>query len=145
MIFYRSNLLLATVVTIMIAAMMSLLVACGDPKYQPPAIVVTFDLKNYPIPAQLDTGAYTAIAAIVANDTKNGGVTFSCTPNTPAGACGAFFPTPGSSSDVPLCYLAPDQVPAQSPVTVTATSVTDPTKYISATITIVNGPANPSS
>ncbi len=126
----------------MAVAMLAALVACGDPKAQIPAIVVTFDLQNYPIPADLNTGAYASIAAIVTNDPKNAGVTFSCSPNNPAGACGTFFPA-GGGSDVPACYLAPDAVPSQNPVTVTATSVTDSTKSVSAMITIVNGPGNP--
>jgi hypothetical protein len=113
---------------------------CGDPKAAPPAIVVTFDLTNYPIPAQLNTGAYVAVAAIVTNDTQNAGVKFSC---TPAGTCGGFSPSSASGSDVPVCYLAPDQVPAQNPVTVTATSVTDSTKSVSTMITIVSGAGNP--
>jgi hypothetical protein len=120
--------------------LVSALVACGDPGHQSPAIAVTFDLQNYPIPAQIDTGAYVAVAATVTNDTNNRGVTFSC---APAGTCGGFYPSPASGSDVPLCYLAPNAVPSQNPVTITATSVTDPTKSASTTITIVNGPTNP--
>jgi predicted small lipoprotein YifL len=123
------------------AAMLAALMACGDPKYQPPAIVVTFD-PNFPPPASLNTGAYAGIAAVVTNDTKNAGVNFSCIPDTPAGACGTFS-NPGAGSAVPVCYLAPEQVPTENPVTVTATSVTDPTKFISAPITVVNGAANP--
>jgi hypothetical protein len=141
MILRQSILLLLSKVTVAVALLCAL-VGCGDPKYQAPPIVVTFDLTNYPIPASLDTSAYTAIAAIVANDTKNRGVTFSCVPDTPMGACGTFS-APTAGSDVPVCYLAPDQIPSENPVTITATSVTDPTKFKSATITIVSGPANP--
>ncbi|MGA7560148.1 MAG: hypothetical protein WCF61_06725 [Terriglobales bacterium] len=141
MTFRQSILPLLSKVTVAVA-LLSALLACGDSKYQAPAIVVTFDLKNYPLPASLDTGAYTAVAAIVTNDPKNGGVAFSCIPDTPTGACGTFSPAK-AGSDVPVCYLAPDQVPSENPVTITATSVTDPTKYISATITIVSGPSNP--
>jgi hypothetical protein len=64
------------------AAMLAALMACGDPKYQPPAIVVTFD-PNFPPPASLNTGAYAGIAAVVTNDTKNAGVNLSCIPDTP--------------------------------------------------------------
>jgi hypothetical protein len=122
----------AVIATAMIAA----LVACGDPKYQPPAIVVTFD-PNFPPPASINAGAYAGIAADVANDTKNAGVTFSC---TPAGDCGSFNPTGGGSAG-PVCYQAPGTAPTGGTVTVTATSVTDPTKSIaSAPITITSGP-----
>ncbi|MGD0825410.1 MAG: hypothetical protein ABR908_12550 [Terriglobales bacterium] len=135
-IFWR--LFKATVAVVLLAALMS----CGDSKYQAPAIVVTFDLKNYPLPTSLDTGAYTAVAAIVTNDPKNRGVTFSCTPSTPMGACGTFTPS-NAGSDVPVCYLAPDQIPSENPVTITAASATDPNQYVSATITIVSGASNP--
>ncbi len=139
MTFRRSILPLLSKVAV---ALLCALLGCGDSKYQAPAIVVTFDLKNFPLPTSLDTGAYTAVAAIVTNDPKDGGVNFSCMPDTPAGACGTFVP-PKTGSDVPVCYLAPDQIPSQNPVTITATSVTDPTKYVSAAITIVSGPSNP--
>lgn len=123
---------------IIIVAMFAVLSACGDPKAQPPAIVVTFDAIYSP-PSSLDTGEYAGLAADVANDTAGRGqVNWSCLPNTPTGACGTFSPTQ-TGSTVPTCYLAPADVPSQNPVTVTATSVDDPTKSISATITIVSG------
>jgi ABC-type amino acid transport substrate-binding protein len=123
---------------IIIMTMLALLSACGDPKAQPPAIVVTFD-ATYSPPPSLDTGEYAGIAADVANDTGGSGqVNWSCLPSTPAGACGTFSP-PQTGSTTPTCYLAPAEVPTQNPVTVTATSVDDPTKSASATITIVSG------
>ena len=122
------------------AILATLFPGCGDPKAMPPAIGVTFDLTNYPIPAQLNTGASTPVAAIVTNDSQNAGVAFSC---TPAGTCGGFSPSSPTGSDVPVCYLAPDSVPAQNPVTLTATSVTDATKSASAMIMIVSGAPNP--
>ncbi|MBZ5664619.1 MAG: hypothetical protein LAO30_08450 [Acidobacteriia bacterium] len=116
----------------------AVLLSCGVSKSGAPAIVVTFDPGFLP-PASLNTGAYAGIAADVANDNQNAGVTFAC---DPAGACGSFTPIGGGSA-VPVCYLAPSQVPAGNTVTVTATSVTDPTKSKSATITIVSGAPNP--
>jgi predicted small lipoprotein YifL len=123
---------------VIVLAMIAALVACGDPKYQPPAIVVTFD-PNFPPPTSINAGAYwdQGLAADVANDTKNAGVTFSC---APAGDCGSFNPT-GAPSTVPTCYQAPGAVPTGGTVTVTATSATDPTKSVtSAPITITTGP-----
>jgi hypothetical protein len=105
------------------------LVACGDPKYQPPAIVVTFFA---PPPASLNTGATAGITAVVTNDSKNAGVKFSC---DPVGDCGTFTPNP-IASNVPTTYQAPPTVPTGGTVTVTATSATDPTKSVSATINI---------
>jgi len=111
--------------------MLAALVDCGDPKYQPPAIVVTFD-PNFSPPASLNAGAIAGIAVNVANDPKNAGVNFSCVPAT---ECGTFTPNP-IASNVPTSYQAPDTVPTGGRVTVTATSVTDPTKSVSAAITI---------
>jgi hypothetical protein len=135
-----ARLTIAIKAALVTAILATLFTGCGDPKAMPPAIVVTFDLANYPIPAQLNTGAYVTVAAIVTNDSQNAGVRFSC---TPTGTCGTFSPSTGTGSDVPVCYLALDSVPAQNPVTVTATSVTDPTKSASAMITIVSGLGNP--
>jgi hypothetical protein len=136
---FRQSTLPWIVLAMLVTAM---LVACGDPKYQPPAIMLAFSQGFIP-PASLNTGAYAGIAATVTNDPKNGGVGFSCTPNTPFGACGTFSPT-SAGSGIPVCYLAPDSVPNGNTVTVTATSASDPTKSISGTITIVNtGVPNP--
>ena len=114
----------AMIVTSMTAAVA--LIACGDPKYQPPAIVVTFS-PYFPPPTSLNTGTTTGIAAVVTNDPKNAGVNFTC---VPAGDCGSFNPAL-IASNVPTCYQAPGTVPSNSTVTLTATSVSDPTKFIS--------------
>lgn len=128
--------MIATGVSITILAA---LISCGgDPKFQPPAIVVTFD-PFFPPPTSINAGAFwdQGLAADVANDTKNAGVIFSC---APAGDCGSFSPTGAASTD-PTCYQAPATAPADGTVTVTATSVTDPTKSVtSAPITITMGP-----
>jgi hypothetical protein len=121
-------------------AIITLLVACGDPKYQPPAIVVTFS----PLPpTSINTSSTVGIIAVVANDLKNAGVNLTC---APAGECGLFNPDQ-IASNVPTCYQAPGQVPAGNTVTLTATSITDPTKSVtSAPITILNGdPVQPCS
>jgi len=130
MIFFQSTLIWITQ-AVLVMALVTALVDCGDPKYQPPAIVVTFD-PNFSPPASLDTGAIAGIAADVANDPKNAGVNFTCAPTT---QCGTFMPSTIASS-VPTSYQAPPAVPAAGSVTVTATSVTDPTKFVSATITV---------
>jgi hypothetical protein len=136
MIFRRSTLRL--IAKAMVAAgTIAVLISCGDPKYVPPAIVVTFD-PNFPPPTTINAGAYwdQGLAADVANDTKNGGVGFSC---APAGDCGSFNPT-GAPSTVPTCYQAPGAAPTGGTVTITATSATDPTKSVtSAPITITTG------
>jgi hypothetical protein len=137
MIFHKSILPLLSRVAVAVA-LLSALLACGDPKYHAPAIVVTFD-PNFPPPVSINAGAYwdQGLAADVANDPKNGGVNFSC---APVGDCGSFNPT-GAGSAVPTCYQAPETAPAGGTVTVTATSVDDPTKFVtSEPITITSGP-----
>jgi subtilisin family serine protease len=119
-------------------AMLDLLVSCGDPKYRPPSVGIAFDPSFLP-PAQLETGAYAGVAAIVTNGNNNNIVSFSC---TPVGECGTFTPASAGSS-IPVCYLAPAQIPADNTVTVTATAKADPTKSVSAMITIVSGAPNP--
>jgi len=111
------------------AGVCAVLAGCGDPKYQPPPIVVTF---FSPPPASMTVGSSTGITAVVANDPKNAGVNFTC---SPAGDCGTFSPD-SVASNVPTSYQAPSTVPAGGSVTVTATSVTDSSKSVSATITI---------
>jgi hypothetical protein len=113
------------------AAMIVALTSCGDPKYQPAAIVVTFSTE-FPPPTALATSATSGIAAIVTNGPENPSVTFTC---APAGHCGTFAPNP-VASNIPTTYQAPPMVPVGNTVTVTATSVNDDTKSVSATITI---------
>jgi hypothetical protein len=117
----------------MAVALLMQLAACGDPKSQPPAIVVTFFSTP---PTSINTGSTVGITAAVANDPQNGGVTFAC---APAGSCGLFNPVKIAST-IPTCYEAPETPPADNTVTITATSVTDPTKLVtSAPITILVG------
>lgn len=129
MSFLRSK--VRTAWAVLALAALVVLVACGDPKYQASPIVVTYS-TGFPPPTALETGATTGIAAVVTNDPKNAGVTFSC---LPAKGCGTFSPNP-VASNVPTTYQAPPTVPSGGSVSVTATSVTDPTKFVSATINI---------
>jgi hypothetical protein len=109
------------------------LAACGDPKSQAPAIVVTFFSTP---PTSIDTGSTIGIMAAVANDPRSGGVNFTC---SPIDSCGLFNPVKIASM-IPTCYEAPETVPEGNTVTITATSVTDPTKSVSsAPITILVG------
>ncbi|MGD0213744.1 MAG: hypothetical protein ABSB87_10965 [Terriglobales bacterium] len=115
----------------LIAVPLFALLACGSPQYQNRAIVVTWS-TGFPPPASLGTSQTEGIAAVVANDPKNAGVNFTC---VPVGECGSFSPDP-IASNVPTTYQAPPTVPTGGSVIVTATSVTDATKSVSATITI---------
>jgi hypothetical protein len=97
------------------------------------SIIVTWD-STYPPPSYMPISTVQQIAADVQNDSQNAGVNWSC---TPVGACGSFSPTQ-TGSTVPTNYTAPPAIPSGGFVTVTATSVTDNTKFVSANIVITN-------
>jgi hypothetical protein len=98
-----------------------------------PGIVVTFAAAP---PSSLSTSSTTSITANVANDSANAGVkwTVTCTTTAPA-TCGSFSAAT-TASGTATTYTAPGVIPNPATVTVTATSVTDSTKSVSATITI---------
>ncbi len=84
--------------------------------------------------------------ATVTNDVANRGVTWAVaaaggTVCTDA-ACGMVSAT-STASGAPTTYEAPPTTPTGGTVMVTATSVTDPTKSASATVTITSGVNNP--
>ena len=85
-------------------------------------------------PASLQVNAQFSLIATIANDVSvNPEVTWTVACGTTA--CGSFNPT-STASGVRTTYTAPAAVPAGGSVTVTATSVTDPTKSASAKIVI---------
>jgi len=71
--------------------------------------------------------------AVLTNDYVSGGVNWTATCG--ASACGSFSPAK-TASGVATDYTAPASVPPGGTVVVSATSVTDPTKSISTTVTI---------
>jgi hypothetical protein len=77
------------------------------------------------------------LTAVVTGDSKNAGVTWTATCSGPA--CGSFNPTT-TASNTATTYTAPAAIPTGNTVKVTATSISDTTKSVSAMITIV-GPA----
>lgn len=108
------------------------LTACGTQRSSVVPIAVTFTTGFTP-PGSMAPSATVGIAATVANDNQNAGVTWSVTcSNTP---CGAFSPAT-TPSTTPTTYTAPATAPTGGSVTVTATSVTDKTKFATATIDI---------
>lgn len=101
----------------------------------PAAISVAFSAQP---PSSLVTATTTGITAIVSNDTKSAGVTWTVTCGS--AACGSFSPA-STASGAATTFTAPAAVPTNNTVTVTATSVTDTTKTATATITIGAPPA----
>ncbi len=103
--------------------MIALLVACSSSSSStpPPPPVISVTLSTTPTALYVNDTA--PIAATVAHDSANKGVTWSC---APAGTCGTFSASP-TASGAAVTYTAPSTVPA-STVVITATSVSDGTK-----------------
>jgi hypothetical protein len=99
-----------------------------------PAIIVSVSPANASV-ATLGTAQFTAT---VTNDTAAKGVTWTLSGlGCSGGGCGAISPT-ATLTGVAATYTAPGYVPS-STVTLTARSVTDPTKISIATIVITEG------
>ncbi len=105
------------------------LAGCGGgsgPPPPPPIITVTISVANNT--SVLEAGSSVGITAVAAGDTSGKGVTWSFSPMT-----GTLTNTTSSS----VTYNAPATPPAADvSVTITATSVADPTKFNSAIITV---------
>ncbi|MCU1321296.1 MAG: hypothetical protein JWM43_945 [Acidobacteriaceae bacterium] len=86
-------------------------------------------------PSTLQVGASAQFRVALNNDATNAGVTWS----TVCGStdCGFFGPVQ-TASGVATTYVAPAAVPTGGAVQVTATSIADPTKAVSATISITS-------
>jgi hypothetical protein len=102
---------------------------------------VTLTIAGQPItvgfapapPETMQVGASAQIKAVLNNDVTNAGVRWSVVCGSTD--CGFFGPVE-TTSGIVTTYVAPATAPAGGTVQVTATSVGDPTKAISATISI---------
>ena len=98
-----------------------------------PPIPISVTLLGAP-PASLEVNAQFAFHAQITNDvTANPEVTWTVTCGS--AACGSFSPAT-TPNEEPATYTAPATIPDGNTVTVTATSVTDPTKSASASMAI---------
>jgi hypothetical protein len=88
-------------------------------------------------PTSLVVSKTASVAATVANDSKNAGVSWSL--SCGGSSCGSISPTT-SASGVTVVYTAPSVVPSPATVAITATSATDTTKSVAATVTITAAP-----
>jgi hypothetical protein len=87
-----------------------------------------------PPPGMLTAGTSTQLRAVLNNDPANAGVKW--TVICGSSDCGSFAPAQ-TGSGIATTYTAPAVAPVNGVVQVTATSVTDPTKAASATISIM--------
>jgi hypothetical protein len=98
-----------------------------------PPISVGF---NEAPPASMLTGATANLVAVVLNDSSNAGADFTLTCGG-TNSCGTIVPAHTSGIvGAFTVYTAPDIVPADGTVTITAASTADPTQTVSATVTI---------
>lgn len=116
------------VAALIAAAALAFLAACGPAAYVAPPISVTFTPSFTP-PTAMTVSEQCGVAATVTNDSKNQGVTWKAACGS--ASCGTFTPTPASASAEPITYTSPATIPTGNTVTLTATSVTDPTKSVS--------------
>lgn len=90
-------------------------------------------------PSTLAAGASLSLKAVVDNDPADAGVNWTAVCGS--SDCGSFHPAQ-TGSGVVATYTAPAAVPQGGTVQVVATSVTDPTKSASATISITQSEAS---
>jgi hypothetical protein len=105
---------------------------CGGSSSQPGSQPQSISVVLSTVSASVVPGGTTTVSATVSNDSMNAGVSWSC---VPANACGLFSPS-STASAVATTYTAPAVVPAGGQVTVTAKSITDPTKSASSVVMI---------
>jgi len=91
-------------------------------------------------PASMLTGAPANLVAVVSNDSSNAGADFTLTCGS-TNPCGTIVPAHTSGTiGAFTVYTAPDIVPVNGTVTITAASTADPTQTVSATVTIKQAP-----
>jgi hypothetical protein len=97
------------------------------------SLPIAVSFTGFPPPSSMAVNTVEDAAVVVANDPANAGVLWTATCGS--SACGSFNPTITQSQSSTI-YAAPTAVPAGGTVTITATSITDTTKSVSAMITI---------
>ena len=107
---------------------------CGGSSSQPGGQPQSISVVLSTVSASVVPGGTSTMSATVLNDSMNAGVSWSC---APANACGLFSPS-STASAVATTYTAPAAVPAGGQVTVTAKSITEPTKSASSVVTITD-------
>jgi len=117
---------------LVVATLAAMLAACGGRSTsttQPVSLAFT---TGFTPSTSMTIGSHSGLAVNVAGDSNGGGVNWTVTCGSPQ--CGSFTPTSTTSGGVTQ-YRAPSAVPAGNTVTITATSITDYTKFASANIT----------
>ena len=113
----------------------SVFTACGGGT--PAFTTISIAFGSAP-PASLGLNTTASISAVVQNDNAARGVTWSV--KCAATQCGSVAPT-STASGATTTYTPPAQLPSPATVTLTATSVTDPSKAVSGTINLKSASA----
>ena len=113
---------------------------CGGSSSGTPPPVIAVQITST-VPATLTTKAILSLSAFVQNTPSSTQVSWSVTCGSP-NACG-IFSSATSSNGTSTTYTAPAAVPTGQTVRIIATSVADPTKSASATLTISAAVTNP--
>ena len=122
----------AVVITATVVDDTSVIASTASITINPAAAPITVSLST--VPTSLFVNDTTSVTAIVANDSGNGGVTWSC---TPVGTCGTFSSSGKTASGVAVTYTAPAAVPT-STIVITATAVDDTSASKSAPAITIN-------
>jgi Fe-S cluster assembly iron-binding protein IscA len=100
----------------------------------PPAISVSVTPASVDVPVN----AQQQVTATAANDLQNAGINWTVTGSGCSGAACGTLSVSHSASGAPITYTAPATWPNPATVTIKATSVTDNTRFATATVTITS-------
>jgi hypothetical protein len=109
-----------------------LLSACGKGATLVPSTETIVSFTQVP-PSPFPIGGQAQLIATVANDPSQMGVNWSVSCET--SSCGSFTPT-HTLSGLPTFYTAPNAVPPDNTVNITATSVYNPSQHVTVTIVL---------
>jgi hypothetical protein len=119
----------------LLVGLSSALTACGGGTPAFTTLSIAFGAAP---PASLALNTTASISAVVQNDNAARGVTWSV--KCAATQCGTLSPTT-TASGATTTYTPPTQLPSPAIVTLTATSVTDPSKAVSGNINLTSAPS----
>jgi len=130
----------ASISLAVIAALTLWLTACGGGSPSPtPNGPISVAFVSVPA-TSLPASSTAPLAVVVNNDINDAGASWTVTCGSQA--CGTFNPA-ATPSNSPTTYTTPSAIPTGNVVTITATSVADSTKSVSAKITITTAPPSP--
>lgn len=117
--------------TLVIVTSAKIIVGCGGGYSTPQSLPISVTISSVSSNT-VQAGGAVSLTAQVANDSSNRGVTWMVA--CPTAPCGSISPTT-TSNGAPTTYTAPNAPPAnQVVVTITATSMADTTKSVSASV-----------